>query len=99
MVFHQQGALRLNSEKDCFGVLEKVFPLGEAGLREITPSCFECPEKTACLRTALESREGLSFRAEIMDRSPAEGVWDRLKRWSYRKELSRRVRAREGNRR
>lgn len=89
----------MKSEKDCFGILEKVFPLGEGGLREITAACFECPEKTACLRAALDSREGLSLRARMLDRSPAEGVWDRLKRWSYRKELSRRFRAKEGNNR
>ena len=32
-------------KKDCFGILERVFPLGNEGLREIVPTCFECHEK------------------------------------------------------
>ena len=76
-------------EKDCFGILDKVFPVGEQGLREIVPECFQCPERTLCLKAALSTEEGLEMRAEILDRASAGGLMCRLQRWSQKKELSR----------
>ena len=76
-------------KRDCFGVLEKVFPMGEKGLREVTPGCFHCPERTPCLRAALSTGEGLEMRAEILDRAEAGGMIGRLQRWSRKKQLSR----------
>jgi hypothetical protein len=76
-------------EKDCFGILDKVFPVGEQGLREIVPECFQCPERTLCLKAALSTEEGLEMRAEILDRASAGGLMGRLHRWSQKKELSR----------
>lgn len=81
--------------KQCFGKLDEVFPMGEEGLREVVPSCFECPERTACLKTALQSKEGLGLRKENLDRSPARGFIDRVKRWSERKYLSRQMEEKE----
>ena len=76
-------------KRECFGILDKVFPLGKEGLREIVPACFECPDRKSCLKTALNTEEGLGLRTEVLDRSPAEGLLGRLKRWSDKKELSR----------
>ena len=76
-------------KKDCFGILESVFPMGKEGLREIIPTCFECAEKKACLQTALKTEEGFQLRSEVLDRSPANGFLGKLRRWSERKELSR----------
>lgn len=76
-------------KKDCFGVLDKVFPLGDKGLREITPGCFQCPERTACLRAALCTKEGLEMRAEILERAAGGGMVSRFQRWSQKKELYR----------
>ena len=76
-------------ERDCFGVLDQVFPVSERGMREVVAECFQCPEKVPCLKKALASVEGLKMRGEILDRTPATGVIGRLKRWSQRKELSR----------
>ena len=79
-------------EKDCFGILDKVFPVGENGLRGIVPECFHCPERTKCLRAALSTKEGLEMKAEILDRAAAGGIIGRLKLWSQKKEISRLIR-------
>ena len=76
-------------DKDCFGILDKVFPVGENGLREIIPECFQCPERTQCLKSALLTEEGFKMRAEILDRAASSGMVGRLKLWSQKKELSR----------
>jgi hypothetical protein len=83
-------------KKDCFGILENVFPMGEEGLREIVPSCFDCPEKKACLQVALKTEEGFRLRSEILDRSPANGFAGKLRRWSEKKKLSQLSKLRRG---
>ncbi len=77
------------AKKACFGILDKVFPVGEKGLREVVPECFNCPEGTLCLKDALATKEGLEMREEILDRAAASGLMGRLQRWSQKKELSR----------
>ena len=76
-------------KKDCYGILDKVFPVGNNELREITPECFHCHERTACLKSALCTEEGLKMRGEILDRAATSGVIGRLQMWSQKKELSR----------
>jgi hypothetical protein len=75
--------------KDCFGILSMVFPIGESGLRESPPECFQCSEKTACLKAALKTKEGLEMKGEVLDRAVASGMVGRFKRWSQKKELHR----------
>lgn len=82
-------------EKACFGVLERVFPMGDRGLREVPPECFECPDRVPCLQQALKTREGLKMQEEHLDRAEASGMIGRLKRWSRKKEISRRIKERE----
>lgn len=77
------------SDKDCFGVLNEVFPPGKNGLREITPGCFQCPERTSCLRAALYTREGLEMKSEILERAAEKGLVSRFQRWSQKKQLHR----------
>ena len=86
-------------KKDCFGILDKVFPVGENGLRGIIPECFCCPERTQCLKSSLLTEEGLKMRAEILDRAAAGGMIGRLKLWSQKKELSRLIRKGRGKKR
>ncbi len=76
-------------KKDCYGILDKVFPVGSNALREITPECFHCPERTSCLKSALYTEEGLNMRGEILDRAATSGLIGRLQLWSQKKELSR----------
>ncbi|MDY6974358.1 MAG: hypothetical protein SV775_18890, partial [Thermodesulfobacteriota bacterium] len=75
--------------KECFGILDRVFPLGEEGLRQIVPTCFDCSDRKACLQAAMLTREGFVFRSEIVDRAPVGGLVGRFKRWSEKKELNR----------
>jgi hypothetical protein len=76
-------------KKDCFGILHIVFPMGENGLRESPPRCFQCPKRTACLRAALKTKEGLEMKGEVLDRAAASGMVGRFKRWLRKKELHR----------
>lgn len=75
--------------KDCFGILDKVFPMGKNGLRESPSECFQCSERTACLKAALNTKEGLTIKGEVLDRAAASGMVGRFKRWSRKKELHR----------
>ena len=83
-------------QKDCFGILDNVFPLGKEGLREIVQSCFDCPDRIPCLQEALNTRQGLMFRSEVINRYPSIGLVGRLKRWSEKKEISRRLEQKKG---
>lgn len=85
-----------NSQKNCFGILDKVFPMGKEGLREIVPACFDCLDRKGCLQSALKTEQGLVFKGEIIDRVPARGLVGRLKRWSEKKDLSRRLKQEKG---
>lgn len=85
------------SQMDCFGILDRVFPMGKKGLREIVPECFNCPDRKACLQAALTTKEGLLLRSEILDRAPANGLSGKLIRWSEKKQLSRLIKKMEGN--
>jgi hypothetical protein len=76
-------------EKDCFGSLDRVFPAGDKGLREVVPGCHDCAEKVPCLRAALCSPEGIEMRAEMLDRAVARGIMGTLQGWSMEKELNR----------
>ena len=79
----------VSKKKECFGILEEVFPMGREGLREIVPTCFECPQKKECLQAALKTDDGFKLREEVLDRQTAGGLVGRLRKWSERKELSR----------
>ncbi len=81
--------------KECFGILDKVFPVGEHGLREVRPGCFDCHHRILCLKEALDSSEGLAFRMERVQKAEEHGLIGRLKRWSQRKTLSRMMEARK----
>lgn len=84
------------SPKDCYGVLDRVFPMGKEGLREIVSECVSCPYRKACLQAALRTKEGLLLRSEVLDRVPATGLSGRLRRWSEKKQLSRLIK-KQGN--
>ena len=85
-------------EMPCFGQLEKVFPMGSEDLREVPSTCFDCAEKTACMKAALATKEGLSFRGEMLNRTVGKGFLGRLRRWSRRKELARLMKERNKER-
>lgn len=76
----------------CFGDLETVFPKGEGGLRNSPEACQSCLDKTACLRSAMESKGGMKVREEIVDRAYHAGAMSFLERWSQKKGIRRRLR-------
>jgi hypothetical protein len=84
-------------KRDCYGILDKVFPMGDEGMRQVPPLCQECSGKVACLRTAMSTPEGIEMRAEMVDRAATKGIWGRLQMWSIRKELHRMKKERNHN--
>ncbi len=72
----------------CYGDLETVFPMGDAGLRQSPESCMPCSYKTQCLRKAMAEKGGVSVREEIVDRAYASGRVSFFERWSRKKALS-----------
>ena len=78
-------------KNDCYGILEKVFPMRDDGLRQVPPHCFQCTVKTECLRAALDSTDGLALRREMLARTETKGMMARLKRWSDMKALNSRM--------
>ncbi|MFO7964712.1 MAG: hypothetical protein R6U50_12385 [Desulfobacterales bacterium] len=73
----------------CFGRLETVFPLKEDGLRHTPESCMVCEYKTQCLKTAMNKKEGLNVKEELVDRSYRAGTIGFLARWSRKKDIAR----------
>jgi hypothetical protein len=84
-----RGKKIMKSEQKCFGSLENVFPVGQSGMRETPPSCLDCAEKTACLRTALLTPQGIEFKGELLEKRGPGGLVGLVRRWSRKKELSR----------
>lgn len=78
----------------CFGTLDQVFPMGADGLRCTPESCMVCHCKTECLRAALAGPDGDQVRQEHFQRREEAGKVGFLERWSRRKQLHRRARAR-----
>ena len=75
----------------CFGKLEKVFPMGDDGLRHPPESCMVCLYKTECLRRAVQASGGLKIKEEQVDRAYAAGIMGFFERWSRKKDLHRRM--------
>jgi len=79
-----------DSKPECFGDLDTVFPMGDHGLRQTPPTCFECPDKTECLRTGLRGQAGLKIHEEHIDRSYQSGMISFVERWSRKKIIEQR---------
>jgi hypothetical protein len=74
----------------CFAQLDTVFPMGKDGLRHTPDMCLACLDKTECLRTAIQGRDGLKVREEHIDRAYESGMIGFFERWSKKKAISRR---------
>lgn len=84
---------RNNDIPDCFGDLEKVFPMGSEGLRETPEKCFyHCPVKTKCLQQAMATKDGIQVEEEVIERSNKAGSISFFERWSRKKQAHRRGR-------
>ncbi|HKK89820.1 MAG TPA: hypothetical protein VJ936_00320 [Desulfobacteraceae bacterium] len=81
---------RTETKPDCFGNLEKVFPMTQRGLRETPDDCmYFCPCKTDCLKTAMAGSQGKEVKEELVQRSEEAGMIGFFQRWSRKKQLSR----------
>ncbi len=74
----------------CFAILDKVFPIGENGLRQTPERCMVCLYKVECLRTAMGKSDGFKVKEEMIDRAYSSGVIGFFERWSKKKDLQRR---------
>jgi hypothetical protein len=74
-------------KSECFGQLEIVFPKGEDELRHSPDACLECPDKTECLRAAVQGADGHKVREEHLSRAYDSGTIGFFERWVRKKEL------------
>lgn len=74
---------------ECYGNLEKVFPLREDGFRVSPVECMQCIHKTECLRSAIGASSGFSIREEMVDRAYRGGLIGFFNRWSQKKAIHR----------
>ena len=90
MVEDNDGTKRLNGLycPDCFGDLDKVFPMGSHGLRETPDDCmYLCAHKTACLRAAMSGERGIPVRENLIKRNERPGFAGFVQRWARKKSL------------
>ncbi|MBC2705933.1 MAG: hypothetical protein KAJ25_00875 [Desulfobacula sp.] len=81
-----------NEKRECFGVLEKVFPMTDKGLRQTPDDCFyHCSVKTKCLQQAMATKEGGKVEEEIIERGTQSGVINFFERWSRKKQTHRKI--------
>jgi hypothetical protein len=81
-----------NETPECFGTLEKVFPMGDKGLRQTPDECFyQCPVKTKCLQQAMATKDGVKVEEEIIERSSKAGAMNFFERWSRKKQVHRKI--------
>ena len=76
-----------NDKPECFGILEKVFPMTDMGLRQTPDYCFnDCPIKTQCLKYAMTTKSGVNVEEEIIERGVKSGAINFFERWSRKKQ-------------
>jgi len=81
-----------NDRPECFGILEKVFPMTDKGLRQTPEDCFyHCPVKTKCLQQAMATKDGVKVEEEIIERSSKAGAMNFFERWSRKKQVHRKI--------
>ncbi len=85
----------MGDRPNCFGILDEVFPVGSSGIREVKEKCIDCPYRLECLKSALDTEEGIRMREEMLRRVPVNGMGDWLKRWSEKKMLAKELQKRE----
>ncbi|RJP84300.1 MAG: hypothetical protein C4518_20205 [Desulfobacteraceae bacterium] len=72
---------------DCFGIMDRVFPMTEDGLRHSPRHCMACDYKTECLGTAIRQPAGVAVQEELVDRAYESRTISFIERWSKRKYL------------
>ena len=81
-----------NDKPDCFGILEKVFPMTDTGLRQTPDYCFEnCSLKTKCLQYAMTTKDSVNVEEEIIERGTKAGTINFFERWSRKKQVYKKI--------
>ncbi|MBW2195292.1 MAG: hypothetical protein JRD47_08695 [Deltaproteobacteria bacterium] len=76
---------------DCFGQLEKVFPMSEDGFRTSPSECMKCPIVKTCIQAAMKGAEGLKMEEKRIDRAYKCGLIGTFQRWSQKKHVRRKM--------
>ncbi|MCP4672032.1 MAG: hypothetical protein GY857_12080 [Desulfobacula sp.] len=77
-----------NDRPDCFGILDKVFPMTALGLRQTPDYCFNfCTVKTKCFEYAMTTKNGAQLEDEIIERGRKSGTIGFFERWSRKKQV------------
>jgi len=76
-----------DQKPECFGVMDRVFPMTEDGLRHSPSSCMACVFKTECLGTAIRRPAGVKVQEELVDRAYESKTISFIERWSKKKYL------------
>ena len=89
---NQTNQTEKNSRPECFGVLEKVFPMTDMGLRQTPDYCFDnCSIKTKCLEYAMTTKKGVIVEEEIIERGVKSGTINFFERWSRKKQAHKKL--------
>jgi len=75
---------------DCFGKIDRVFPMTDSGFRETPIPCMDtCKHRVDCLRKALSSDpEADRLKNDQVDRAYDAGLMGFFERWSKKKSLN-----------
>lgn len=81
----------MNDKPQCFGDLNKVFPLNEEGIRQSPEDCIQkCSYKKECIIDALEKDSNRQREHEMVDAAYESGNINFFSRWAKKKSLSNR---------
>jgi hypothetical protein len=81
---------KADEKPECFGILERVFPMTDKGLRQTPEDCFyHCPVKTKCLQQAMATKAGVQLEEELIERGTQSGTMNFFERWSRKKQVHR----------
>jgi len=84
-----------NNPLQCFGDLEKVFPLRENGFRTSPSECMKCPVVKPCIQAAMRGVDGLKEEEKRVDRAYKCGLISTFERWSKKKLIRRKIEEQE----
>jgi hypothetical protein len=90
-ILERVGMEKQKNTLQCFGHLEKVFPMGDDGFRLSPPECMKCPMATPCLQAAMRGHEGLKLEEQRIDRAYQSGLMGLVERWSKKKLVRKKI--------
>ncbi len=83
----------MDTKPPCFGELNKVFPMGNDGLRQSPDECLQCSWKTRCLRSAMRhDSKAAQVNEDRIDKAYDAGLLSFAQRWARKKSLNKRKR-------